>query len=117
MYQFILEKRMTLTSLFSLYFMQFWMAFAYYRIYPNSVFMAVYCPNGFERYGSDELSWFYSTTFYEFSFPIVILIILLIFISSELGFRKKLKWVLFCLAIEIICFILLRIFIIPLPTI
>lgn len=119
MYKFILEKRMTLASLFSLYFMQFWMAFAYQRVYPNRIFISAYCPDGscYKKTGADPLAMFYSTLSYECYLPIAILLFVVIMFSREIESRNKWKWILILALIKILLIIWMTIFVIPMPTI
>jgi len=119
MYSMILEKRMTLTSLFSLYFLQIWMAFAYYRVYPNRIFISAYCPDGscYKKTGMDALAMFYSTLSYECYLPIAILLFVVIVLSKEIEVRNKWKWIIILALIKILLIIGMTIFVIPMPTI
>lgn len=115
MYKFILEKRMTLTSLFSLYFMQFWMAFAYQRAYPQSLFIAKCCPDGSCVGAAEMIGWFFGDILFEFLLPIIILIIVTILVSKEVGLHYKFKWIFMSFGLEIIFYIFSIILILPLP--
>jgi len=119
MYQFILDKRMTLVSLFSLYSIQLWIAFAHQRAYQTRIFISAYCPDGscYKKTGADPLSMFYSTLSYNFYLPIAILLFIAILISPEIENRHKWKWILISAFIKILLIICTAIFVIPMPTV
>jgi len=117
MLSFILEKRMTLTSLFSLYFLQIWMAFAYQNTYQeNNIFKLKYCTTGYYLEFRNLLHWISDSLFIEFFFPIACLLLLLIAISKEIGAQYRLKWFLVVIMLDIFVFIALALFIIPIPS-
>ena len=120
--KFIKDHSMTLMSLAIVYFMQIWVAFAFERMYPNSLYIMYiskhYCPDGSCAGAADFISSFFSSVFVEFSLPVKVLIIIVILFSKELeGWKSKLKWILWNIFFEYIYFILLVVAVIPLPTI
>ncbi len=119
--KFIKDHSMTLVSLATVYFMQIWAAFAFERMYPNSLYIMYiskrYCPDGSCSGWADLISSFFSSVFVEFSLPVKVLIIILILFSKELeGWKSKLKWILWNIFFEFFYFICLRIMVIPLPS-
>lgn len=113
---FILEKRMTLISSFSLFFIQAWMAFAYQNTYQaNNIFKLKYCTTGYYLKFTNLLYWICDSLFIEFFLPIAVLLLLVIAVSKELEAKYKPRWFLAIIIIDMFIFIVLILFAIPIP--
>lgn len=109
---------MTLASLFSLFFIQYWMAFAYQNTYQdNNIFELKYCTVGYYLKFTNLLYWLYDGLLIEFFLPIAALLLLTIAASKEIEAKYKLKWLFAVILTDVLVFALLVFFMIPLPSV